>query len=53
MEEEVKIDLVPKELINEEFDCIRITCGSVCVWGNCLEGAIKAFDEALRQRIVN
>lgn len=49
MEKEIKIDLVPKEQINEEFDCVRITCGNICAWGNCLETAIKAFDEALRQ----
>lgn len=49
MEKEIKIDFVPKEQINEEFDYVRITCGNVCAWGNCLEAAIKAFDEALRQ----
>ena len=26
MEKEIKIDLVPKEQINEDFDCVRITC---------------------------
>lgn len=31
METEIKIDLVPKEQINEEFDCVRITCGNICV----------------------
>lgn len=49
MEKEIKIDLVPKEQINEDFDCVRITCENICVWANCLESAIKAFDEALRQ----
>jgi len=49
MEKEIKIDLVLKEQINEEFDCVRITCGNICVWGNCLEATIKAFDDALRQ----
>lgn len=49
MEKEIKIDLVSKEQISEEFDCVRITCGNICAWGNCLEAAIKAFDEALRQ----
>ena len=49
MEKEIKITLVPKEQINEEFDCVRITCENVCAWGDCLEAAIKAFDEALRQ----
>lgn len=49
MEKEIKIDLVPKEQINEDFDYVRITCGNVCAQGNCLEAAIKAFDEALRQ----
>lgn len=49
MENEIKIDLVPKEQINEDFDCVRITCENICVWANCLESAIKAFDEALRQ----
>ncbi len=48
MEKEIKINLVPKEQINEEFDCVRITCGNICVWGNCLEATIKAFDNALR-----
>ena len=48
MEKEIKINLVPKEQINEEFDCVRITCGNICVWGNCLEATIKAFDDALR-----
>lgn len=50
MEKEIKIDLVPKEQIKEDFDYVRITCGNICAWGNCLEAAIKAFDEALRQR---
>lgn len=50
METEIKIDLVSKEQINEDVDYIRITCGYICVWGSCLEVAIKAFDEALRQR---
>lgn len=50
MEEEIKIALVPKEQINESQDYIRITCGNICVWGNCLETAIKAFDIALRER---
>lgn len=50
METEIKIDLVPKEQINEDVDYVRITCGYICVWGSCLEVAIKAFDEALRQR---
>lgn len=51
MEKEIKISLVPKEQINEEFDfdCVRITCGNICVYGNCLEATIKAFDDALRQ----
>lgn len=49
MEKEIKIDFVPKGQINEDFDCVRITCGNICAWGNCLEVAIKAFDEALRQ----
>lgn len=49
METEIKIDLVPKEQINEEFDCVIITCGNICVYGNCLETTIKAFDKALRQ----
>lgn len=49
MEKEIKIDLVPKEQTYEDFDSIRITCGEICVWGNGLECAIKAFDEALRQ----
>lgn len=31
MEKEIKISLVPKEQINEEFDCVRITCGNICV----------------------
>lgn len=47
MEEEIKIALVPKEQINESQDYVRITCGNICVWGNCLEAAIKAFDIAL------
>lgn len=47
MEKEIKIDLVPKEQINEDFDCVRITCENICVWANCLESAIKAFDEAI------
>ena len=50
MNEEIKIALVPQKQINEEHDFIRITCGNICVWGNCLESAIKAFDEALKQR---
>lgn len=50
MEKEIKITLVPKEQTGEEHDFIRITCGNICVWGNCLESAIKAFDEALKQR---
>lgn len=50
MEEEIKIALVPKEQVNESQDYIRITCGNICVWGNCLEAAIKAFDIALRER---
>ena len=49
MEKEIKINLVPKEKINEEFNCVRITCGNICVYGNCLEVTIKAFDDALRQ----
>ena len=51
MENEIKVSLVPKEQINEEFDCdcVRITCGNICVCGNCLEATIKAFDDALRQ----
>ena len=49
MEKEIKIDLVPKEQTFDEFDSVRITCGNICVWGECLEVAIKAFDEALRQ----
>lgn len=49
MEKEIKINLVPKEQINEEFDYVKITCGNICVWGNCLEATIKAFDDALRQ----
>lgn len=49
MEKEIKINLVPKEQINEEFDWVIITCGNICAYGNCLEAAIKAFDEALRQ----
>ena len=50
MEEEIKIALVPKEQINESQDYIRITCGNICVWGNRLEAAIKAFDIALQKR---
>lgn len=53
METEIKIDLVPKEQINEKVDYVRITCGNICAWGNCLEAAIKAFDEALRQHKLN
>ena len=49
MEKEIKITLVPKEQIGKEYDNICITCGNICAWGNCLEVAIKAFDEALRQ----
>lgn len=49
MEKEIKIDLVPKEQTFDEFDSVRITCGNICVWGECLEVVIKAFDEALRQ----
>lgn len=50
MEEEIKITLVPKEQINESEDYVRITCGNICVWGNCLEVAIKEFDIVLRKR---
>ena len=50
MEKEIKIVLVTKKQINEAQDEVRITCGNICVWGNCLEAAIKAFDIALRQR---
>lgn len=53
MEKEIKINLVPKEQINEEFDCVRITCENICVCGNCLEATIKAFDDALRQHREN
>lgn len=49
MEKEIKIDLVPKEQTFGEFDSVRIKCGNICAWGECLEVAIKAFDEALRQ----
>lgn len=49
MNKEIKIDLVPQKQINEEHDFIRITCGDICAWGNCLEATIKAFDDALRQ----
>ena len=49
MEKEIKINLVPKEQTNEEFDFVSITCGNICVYGNCLEATIKAFDDALRQ----
>lgn len=50
MEEEIKITLVPKEQINTLQDEVRINCGNICVWGNCLEAAIKAFDIALMER---
>lgn len=50
MEKEIKITLVPKEQTEEEYDFVCITCGDICVWGNCLEATIKAFDDALRQR---
>lgn len=49
MEKEIKITLAPKEQTGKEYDNICITYGNVCAWGNCLEAAIKAFDEALRQ----
>ena len=49
-ETEIKIDLVPGEQLVGGADCIRITCGNICTFGNCLEGAIKAFDAALRSR---
>lgn len=49
MEKEIKITLVPKEQTGEEYDFVCITCGDICVWGNCLEATIKAFDDALRQ----
>lgn len=51
METEIKIDLVSKEQIREEFDAVRITCGNICAWGNSLEAAIKAFDESLKQHM--
>ena len=50
MEEKIKITLVSKDETGKEYDNICITCGNICTWGNCLEAAIKAFDEALRQR---
>lgn len=49
-ETEIKIDLVPGEQVVGGADCIRITCGNICAFGNCLEGAIKAFDATLRSR---
>lgn len=42
-EKEVKTVFDPIEC------CIKITCGNICVSGNCLEDAIKAFDESLKQ----
>lgn len=30
MEKEKEINLVPREQINEEFDCVMITCENVC-----------------------
>lgn len=49
MEKEIKITLVPREQINEKYDCAMITCGNICAWGNSLESTIKAFDDALRR----
>lgn len=49
MEKEIKITLVPKEQTGKEYDSICITCEYICVFGNCLEAAIKTFDDALRQ----
>lgn len=31
------------------FSDMTVTDEEICVWGSCLEVAIKAFDEALRQ----
>lgn len=50
MEEEIKITLVPKEQIGASEDEVRINCGNICVFGNCLEAAIKAFDIDLMER---
>lgn len=49
MEKEIKITLIPKEQTGKEYDNICITCGNICAWGNCLQAAMKAFDEALKQ----
>jgi hypothetical protein len=49
MEKEIKITLVPKEQTGKEYDSICITCGYIYACGNCLEAAIKAFDDVLRQ----
>jgi hypothetical protein len=50
MEKEIKITLVPKEQTGKEYDSVCIICGYICACGNCLEAAIKAFDDALKQR---
>ena len=50
MEKEIKITLVPKEQTGKEYDSICITCGYICVFGNTLEAAIKAFDTAISNR---
>lgn len=49
MEKEIKINLVPREQISEEFACVMITCGNICAWCNSLEPTINAFDDALRK----
>lgn len=44
-EREIKIVLVPKEQICEEYNMIRISCdGFKDGWGLTLERAIKNFD---------
>lgn len=49
-ETEIKIDFLPGEQVVGGVDCIRIKCGNIFGFGNNLEGAIKAFDMALRSR---
>lgn len=50
MEKEIKITLVSKEQTGKEYDSICITCGYICVFGNTLGAAIKAFDTAISNR---